>query len=631
MSLAYRSDIDGLRAVAVLLVMGFHAFPEVFPGGFIGVDVFFVISGYLITSILVKETDAGRIDLAGFYARRVLRIFPALILVLAACLWAGWHTLLADEYKQLGKHIAAGAAFVSNFSLWFEAGYFDRVSEAKPLLHLWSLGIEEQFYIVWPVLLWGLARSRWRWVFAIAIASFLLACVLVFYAPTQTFFSPLTRAWELLAGALLAIHSASFSNRLNASKLSSLAMLTLLFASFWLNSQLPFPGLFALLPVLSAVVLIGGNRDSWVHQRVLMNPWLVRVGLISYPLYLWHWPLLSFAFIIEGGQPSLAMRCALVALAFLLATVTYVLIEKPFKRLPSKLAISLLLISMSLLFLLGKNVYDRDGLERIRHKRMINMTAAAQEDFKDFEKTGLITDAQCTQPFHFPERDVCLSTHPDQAVTAAIVGDSHALHAFWGVSDYFESLGENLVLLGRGACVPLFDYTPEVDSNHCQPSMNATLSYVRDNPKLKSVVLVFRGRYVGNASSSSAQAMFKEGLIKTLEALTRSGKQVYYFLPVVEPGFDPRLCLGDLPWGRKPPFSCEIAKAADDEKTSSLMRIVGEVLVGFPAVKVVDPNLSFCVEGVCPVLRDGHSIFKDDNHISYYGSKVMRRSMDLLR
>jgi peptidoglycan/LPS O-acetylase OafA/YrhL len=150
MTIAYRPDIEGLRAVAVLSVVGFHAFPELFPGGFIGVDIFFVISGYLITSILLTESSNQGIQFLAFYARRIVRIFPALILVLAASLFVGWHTLLAVEYKQLGKHIAAGAAFVSNFSLWFEAGYFDRASESKPLLHLWSLAIEEQFYIVWP-------------------------------------------------------------------------------------------------------------------------------------------------------------------------------------------------------------------------------------------------------------------------------------------------------------------------------------------------------------------------------------------------------------------------------------------------------------------------------------------------
>ncbi len=627
--MAYRADIDGMRALAVLMVIGFHALPEVFPGGFIGVDVFFVISGFLITSILAKEADAGRVDLMGFYARRVLRIFPALILVLASCLFLGWHTLLADEYKQLGKHIASGAAFVANFSLWFEAGYFDRISEAKPLLHLWSLGIEEQFYFVWPLLLWCLPKTKWRLMVVVAISSFLASCMLVFYAPTQTFFSPWTRAWELLAGALLALYGTEISKRLRGSVASSVALLTLLGASFFLNSHLPFPGFLALLPVLSAAVFIGGNQQSWVHEHVLRQPWLVKVGLISYPLYLWHWPLLSFAFLVEGGQPALAVRLSLVVLAFLLAAATFLLIEKPFRRIPRKLAVGLLLILMLLLFFLGKNIYDRDGLERIRHKRMINLTEAAQEDFKDFEKTGLITDAQCSHPFHFPERDVCLSSRPNQTATAAIVGDSHALHAYWGMSDYFDSMGQNLVLLGRGACVPLLDYTPEVDINHCQPAMNQTLSYVRDDPHLKSVVLVFRGRYVSNTSSLKAQAMFKDGLAKTLEALTASAKQVYYFLPVVEPGFDPRLCLGDLPMGRKPPFSCEISKAADDEKTATLRRLVSEVLVKFPSVKVVDPNQAFCREGVCPVLLDGHSMFKDDNHISYYGSKAMGRSIEL--
>lgn len=208
MSLSYRADIDGLRAIAILTVVAFHAFPDVFPGGFIGVDVFFVISGYLITSILQQEIQSGHWSVASFYARRILRIFPALVLVLLACLVAGWHTLLAEEYMQLGKHLGLGAAFLSNIGLWWEAGYFDKVSEAKPLLHLWSLAIEEQFYIVWPLALWLILRSKRNamcTVAVLALGSLLLSVWWVWSDRTQAFYSPVSRAWELLAGAWLAL------------------------------------------------------------------------------------------------------------------------------------------------------------------------------------------------------------------------------------------------------------------------------------------------------------------------------------------------------------------------------------------------------------------------------------------
>ncbi len=206
--LAYRRDIDGLRALAVGAVVAFHAAPSSLTGGFVGVDIFFVISGFLITSILASEIARGDFSIARFYARRVKRIFPALGLVLAATLAAGWMFLLADEYAQLGLHVAGGAGFVSNLLLWSEANYFDNASITKPLLHLWSLGVEEQFYFVWPLMLWGAAVSGVRalWLVGAVIALSLVANLAIVSAnPTAAFYSPATRFWELAAGGALAL------------------------------------------------------------------------------------------------------------------------------------------------------------------------------------------------------------------------------------------------------------------------------------------------------------------------------------------------------------------------------------------------------------------------------------------
>jgi peptidoglycan/LPS O-acetylase OafA/YrhL len=635
MTVAYRPDVDGLRALAVLSVIGFHAFPDWFPGGFIGVDIFFVISGYLITGILLAEASTQGIGFLAFYARRILRIFPTLILVLMACLWTGWYTLLADEYKQLGKHLAAGAAFVANFSFWFEAGYFDRASEAKPLLHLWSLGIEEQFYIVWPFLLWvalKTRRSAERIVIVLAVSSLIFASVIVFLDRTQAFYSPLTRAWELLAGALLAFHSQRDGSGDSSSRTQrlvpviglALALLGVLF----IQAGFPFPGLLALVPVLSAVLLIGGHQGSWVNQRVLAHPVMVKIGLISYPLYLWHWPLLSFAFILESGRPNPGIRLLLVALSFVFAVLTYQLLEKPLKRAPRKLVVGILVALMAVLLLLGKNVFDRGGLERIRHKRMISLSETAKEDFIDFEKRGLITNEKCDRPFKFPEQDACLATRRDSPPTVAIIGDSHALHAFWGLSEAFKRQGDNVTVLGRGACVPFIDFKPDGDPNQCQPFINETFAFVAGNPNIAKVVLIYRGRYISEKSSPELVESFKTGLNRTLLSLTSAGKQIYYFLPVVEPGFDPRLCLGGLPFGRKPPLPCDFQRSDDDQKSLFLRDTVQHVLAKYPLVKVVDPNDYFCPNGMCSVIRDGHSVFKDDNHLSYFGSLAMGRSLD---
>ena len=205
-----RRDIDGLRAVAILAVLGFHTVPELLPGGFIGVDVFFVISGYLITRILLTSLEGGSFAFGAFYARRIRRIFPALIVVLAASFALGWFILLPAEFRQLGKHILAGAAFVSNLVFWNEAGYFDASAVHKVLLHLWSLGIEEQFYILWPLMLW----AAWRWrlaafwpILCVSVLSFIANLYLTYTDPVAAFYSPLSRAWELGVGSLLACAS----------------------------------------------------------------------------------------------------------------------------------------------------------------------------------------------------------------------------------------------------------------------------------------------------------------------------------------------------------------------------------------------------------------------------------------
>ena len=296
----YRPDIDGLRAVAVLAVVAFHAFPNWVRGGFIGVDVFFVISGYLISTIIFENLDKGTFSFAEFYARRIKRIFPALLLVLIACFAFGWFALLADEYKQLGKHIAAGAGFISNFTLWNEAGYFDNSADTKPLLHLWSLGIEEQFYIVWPLLLWFAWKRKFNLLtitIVVAIASFVLNIKGIKHDMVATFYSPQTRFWELLSGSLLAwvtlykkdsfanvkhkvdwwLSRIVYSEKQGAdgktlSKVLSFIGLLLLVYGFWIiNKELSFPGKWALVPVLGAVLIIIAGSKAWVNRTILSN------------------------------------------------------------------------------------------------------------------------------------------------------------------------------------------------------------------------------------------------------------------------------------------------------------------------------------------------------------------------
>jgi peptidoglycan/LPS O-acetylase OafA/YrhL len=330
----YRPDIDGLRAIAVMLVVNFHAFPDAMPGGFIGVDVFFVISGFLITGIIARELESQRFSLLSFYHRRVRRIFPALIVVLSAALVLGWLWMLPAAYTKLSADVFASAAFLANIALLLQSGYFDVESAKKPLLHLWSLGIEEQFYLVWPLILMLAARLRLNllWVAAsIGIASFVLNVALIRTDPVATFYLPFTRAFELLAGAALACAWSRLSQDVAASNWRAGAGIVLIaIAAAVLDTHSAFPGWWALLPVAGAALLLSAP-GAGACRHWLASPPMVWIGQISYPLYLWHWPLLVFFAIIKFEPLTLVERELVLLLSALLAWATYWFIERPFR------------------------------------------------------------------------------------------------------------------------------------------------------------------------------------------------------------------------------------------------------------------------------------------------------------
>lgn len=307
----YRPDIDGLRAIAILSVVGFHAFPFWVKGGFIGVDIFFVISGYLISTIIFGSLERNSFSFVDFYSRRIRRIFPALLLVLIACFAFGWFVLLANEYKQLGKHIAGGAGFVSNFLFWHESGYFDNAAETKPLLHLWSLGVEEQFYIIWPLLLW----LTWKKLnllsitVAVALISFTLNIVNVNGGHAEAaFYSPQTRFWELMAGSILAYltlhkmqvlekfklrlysrigdHNPAFApetrNIIFSNMQSMFGVVLIAIGVLVITKERHFPGWWALLPTLGALLIISAGAQAWFNRVILSSRVLVWFGLISF-------------------------------------------------------------------------------------------------------------------------------------------------------------------------------------------------------------------------------------------------------------------------------------------------------------------------------------------------------------
>ena len=329
---AYRPDIDGLRAVAVLLVLVFHAFPGAAPGGFIGVDVFFVISGYLISGILLAKIDDGSFSYADFYSRRLRRIAPSLLIVMLAVLVFGWLVLLPQEYARLRMEAIASALFAANIQFFSETGYFDTAAPTKPLLHLWSLGIEEQFYLIWPVALLLFRFLRIKVIYAailIVAVSFAVNVASVSSHQAAAFYFPTSRLWELAIGALLVGRSAS--NAVVAHT-ASVAGTLLIAIGAAMTPVANFPGWWALPSTLGAALLIWAGASAWINRFALSSQVLVAIGLVSYPLYLWHWPLLSFGQILAGATPASGFRAGALVASVLLAWLTYRAVETPIRR-----------------------------------------------------------------------------------------------------------------------------------------------------------------------------------------------------------------------------------------------------------------------------------------------------------
>jgi peptidoglycan/LPS O-acetylase OafA/YrhL len=458
----YRADIDGLRAIAVLSVIGFHASQSLIPGGFVGVDIFFVISGFLIASLILEKLNDGTFGFLEFYGRRIRRLFPALTVVLLTTLILGWFTLFPAEFAALGRNTLAGAAFVANIQTYSEIGYFDAPAATKPLLHLWSLGVEEQFYFIFPAVL--LLAYRCRAVvptFALlGILSFGLNIALVYRYPAFTFYLPVTRFWEFVAGALLAggardraaDRAAPAALVKSRRDIIAVAGTALIVAGVGFTRAESFPGWWALLPVIGSACVIGAGPQAWVNRKVLANPGLVSVGLISYPLYLWHWPLLVIGRTVMGvydNEHARTTTVIAVVLTFVLSWLTYRFIELPSRaRKPAVSARAIVagcsssLVAVAFLgfaVLLGNGLPDRypKDLQVLITPRDVRYLAV--DETKKSEGPLLVT-----------------------------YGDSHADQLLPGLRSLQRERAFRLLSINWGLCAPLVHISIPVDDASCR-------------------------------------------------------------------------------------------------------------------------------------------------------------------
>jgi peptidoglycan/LPS O-acetylase OafA/YrhL len=459
----YRREIDGLRALAVLPVILFHAGFSVFSGGYVGVDVFFVISGYLITSMLITELEQGDFSIAGFYERRARRILPALFVVMLACLPFAYLWMLPSQLKDFAQSLLAVVFFSSNILFWHEGGYFAPTAELKPLLHTWSLAVEEQYYLLFPIfllVLWRFGRQRVFWiVVAVSVPSLVMAEWGSRNAISANFYLAPTRAWELLAGSICAFMTVGKAQR-SSNVLSAIGLAMIIIAIFAYNENTPFPSVYGLVPVVgTALIVLFAAQGTWV-ARLLGLRGFVGIGLISYSAYLWHQPLFAFARLRSLTEPSNAMMAALAAASLLLAWATWYWIEQAFRKRTNSLlvtrrsvfAVSGVVGAVFVAFGLAGHVGN--GFERRFDKNVLGLARAENDKAETACNFDLNNGSNLV--LKHPQRQ-CLSSSEGSA-DVMLIGDSHMWALAGGVRSALAHEGVENYFISHSSCVPLFGF-----------------------------------------------------------------------------------------------------------------------------------------------------------------------------
>lgn len=622
----YRPDIDGIRALAVIFVVVHHAFPNVLPGGFVGVDIFFVISGYLISQIIFTEVAAGRFSFLEFYNRRARRIFPALIVVLGVTAGLGWITLFSDEFSILGRHILASAFFVENIYLWSEAGYFDMGAELKPTLHLWSLSIEEQFYIFWPIIVVLFFRNGAIMLAAlvlILVGSFIINLSSAFTDAAAAYYSILSRSWELLIGGALAYFKLRFHGdvpkRLVKLKwaLSVSGMGLILFSLVLISPESRFPGYWALLPTLGTALLLSAGETGWVNRRILTFAPLVWVGLISYPLYLWHWPFLSYTHILFGSV-SFEHGVMSILAALIAATLTFHFVEKPFRRRDRTIPVWPLVAGMGAAVLAGGMIYAH-----VLPGRLDTINRPLMNEFSYLNSLPQ-TDADARDSIH--------RIGEERKRQVLFIGDSHLAH-------YTRRIGRKVenddalpgaIYYASGGCLIINTVTSnDLKLQHCAGFRDKAFASA-ENPQVSTVVIAgaWNLYFIGDVhpldyaipvagksvqlSSQTGRRAALDQLASQIRYLEARGKTVYLILDnPTHPDLSPRV--RKIRRSINPSASALVANVAVpiDQVVLRNQMLAWAQNHG---IFVIDPVPTVCPDLVCPRLTDSMEFLYIDPH-----------------
>jgi len=641
--LKYRDEIDGLRALAVLPVLFFHAGFELFSGGYIGVDIFFVISGYLITTILINDIEQDKFSLLNFYERRARRILPVLFFVMAISSVFAWFLMSPNQLKDYSESLIAVSLFLSNFLFWSESGYFEETAEEKPLLHTWSLAVEEQYYILFPLFLlfaWRFGKDRlFLTIIALAAFSLLLSEWSWRHFPSANFYLIPTRAWELFAGSITAFLIQKNGVRKN-NLLSITGLVVIMISIFLYDKETPFPSIYALLPVMGTALIILFAPKETIVARFLSIRLIVAIGLISYSTYLWHQPLFAFTRLYMFEKPSDVMMLTLCVMSLILAVFSWKFVEQPFRGkaplLPRRKSVFIVsFIGIALFSAIGFAGHKYDGWEgrfNMPDSVYLTMTRTDREEECFGKKDVLIRDDW-----------TCSLGLDSQKKSFLVWGDSHALSILPAMDQAAHNLGKSGEFVGINTCMPFLGvYTTKDDRRDyvCHKLNQRVFDYVGQQ-KIPYLFLVARwtyytdGGYDGDEmsyiglekniqqSKENSRIAFEQGLKQTIAAYKEIGTNI--------------VLITQVPQQRAKPFDIYVRalmKETDDLSALSISRKEHEGLQSYVyqilgqqeennMIEILSFDDALCSEETCSVGTKHYMYYYDDDHLSITGSMLL--------
>lgn len=638
----YRPDIDGLRAIAVLSVLFYHAGIEIFSGGFVGVDVFFVISGFLITTIIVRENEVGEFSFIRFYERRIRRIYPALYVLILLVMLGAFILYNPETFQQVGKSAMAATFFSSNILFWYEAGYFDAPSSLKPLLHTWSLAVEEQFYILFPWLVYALMRFASKWyktaLAVLALTSFLASVYFVQTEPTSAFYFFHLRAWELMIGGLLAVKLIpQVKNTVSRNALSLTGFIMILYGIFSYSQEIAFPGTAALLPTVGAALIIysGVNGTTLIGKFLGLTP-VVFIGKISYSLYLWHWPIFIFGKYYIIREPTNWDTLIWLIASFVIASISWKFVENPFRARMYLEKPKIFYFAggvMALTMILAGAVYLGNGLPQRFNPEQFAQIFTADKQWDRWKKcnNSVITDLS--------ELVICEIKSDNVSPSFLVWGDSHARSLAPVIEASAKENHLSGYLITRPACPPLLG-VDRVGEQRCSDYSEITIQYIKAHPELTTIILSGRwtmsadGRRYKNEDGSNVilidhqfptpkgqnAVIFEAGLDRTVSKLIALRRNVVIISSIPDIGYDVTSAYFiSIRTGRD--INTVIAPTIDEylERNRVVISVMNDIKLRYN-VQIVEPATVLCDENICLVASQGRPLYRDSDHLSTFGS-----------